>query len=89
MFGNFFEEIEVPPFERADAVELIRKPVSGIFSYDEAAIEKIIEYSDCKPYIIQKFCVSVINEIIEAKRRRVTVEDVNAVASVVSRSLEE
>ncbi|MFQ5708787.1 MAG: ATP-binding protein [bacterium] len=76
---NFFEEIEVPPLPKEDAVTLIRKPVAGIFSYEEAAIEKIIEYSECKPYIIQRFCINSINRIIEAKRRKVTVADVEAV----------
>jgi hypothetical protein len=83
---NFFEEIEVPPFDQEDARKLIREPVNGIFSYDDAAVEKIIQYSECKPFIIQKFCVNVINRIIEHKRRRVTVEDVEAVRQQVLRS---
>ena len=86
---NFFEEIEVPPFEREDAVNLICKPVTGIFSYEPEAVDKIIEYSECKPYTIQKFCVNVINRIIEEKRRRVTVADVEAVKPVVLRKTEE
>jgi len=85
---NFFEEIEVPPFERDDAVQLICKPVKGIFSYDQDAIEKILEYSQCKPYIIQRFCINAINRIIEEKRRRVTVEDVEAIAAVVLNVME-
>lgn len=80
---NFFEEIEVPPFEREDAVRLICQPVAGIFSYEEKAIRKIIEYSACKPYIIQRFCINAINRIIEHKRRRVTVEDVEVVRGQV------
>ncbi|MFQ5641291.1 MAG: ATP-binding protein [bacterium] len=85
---NFFEEIEVPPFESEDAVRLITEPVAGIFSYDEAAINKVITYSECKPYIIQKFCVNVINRIIEEKRRRVTPEDVELVKEQVLRRTE-
>ncbi|MFQ6113491.1 MAG: tetratricopeptide repeat protein [bacterium] len=80
---NFFEEIEIPPFEREDAIELICKPVKGIFSYDHKAVEKILQYSQCKPYIIQRLCINAINRIIEHKRRRVTMEDVEAVASQV------
>ncbi len=80
---NFFEEIPVPPFEREDAIRLIREPVAGIFTYSDRAIEKIIDYSECKPYILQKFCVNVINWIIEHKRRRVTGDDVDAVVSQV------
>lgn len=80
---NFFEEIDVPPFEPEDAAKLITEPVAGIFSYDQDAVAKIIEYSECKPYVIQKFCVQVVNCIIEEKRRRVTVADVDAVARQV------
>jgi hypothetical protein len=82
---NFFEEIEVPPFDCEDAINLIRRPVAGIFAYDDRAVEKIIEYSECKPFIIQKFCVNVIQRIIELKRRWVTVEDVEAVRAQVLR----
>lgn len=76
---NFFEELEVTPFEHEDAVNLIKRPVAGIFSYDDEAIEGIINYSECKPYIIQKLCVHLINHIIEQKRRRVTTRDVEIV----------
>jgi len=77
---NFFEQVEVPPFAREDAEALIREPVKGIFEYDEAAIRKIIELSGCQPYVIQRFCINVINRIIEDKRRRVSVADVEAIA---------
>ena len=53
--------------------------MAGIFSYDDEAIEGIINYSECKPYIIQKLCVHLINHIIEQKRRRVTTRDVEIV----------
>ena len=76
---NFFEEIAVPPLQPDDARQLIRKPVTGIFYYDDAAVEKIVAYSEGKPYIIQRFCINVINRIIEQKRRKVTVADVEAV----------
>ena len=76
---NFFEEIEVTPFAREDALNLIKKPVANIFRYNDDAIEGILKYSECKPYIIQKFCVNIINRIIEHKRRRVTLQDVEIV----------
>ncbi len=80
---NFFEEIELPPLERPEAEALIRTPVKGIFSYEDEAVEKIIKYSECRPYTIQRFCINVINRIIEQKRRRVTAQDVEAVKKVV------
>jgi len=80
---NFFEEIEVPPLERAEALALIAEPVQGIFSYEKAALEKILTYSMCQPYRIQRLCVNVINRIIAMKRRRVTAEDVEAVRAEI------
>jgi len=85
---NFFEEIEVPPFSKGDAARLILEPVRGIYTYDEQALEKILFYSKNEPYIIQKFCVQVINRLIEEKRRRVLVGDVDAVASQVLQNTE-
>lgn len=76
---NFFEEIAVPPLEAEEARALIRGPVAGIFSYEPAALEQIILLSKCEPYRIQRLCVNVINRLIEAKRRRATVRDVQAV----------
>jgi tetratricopeptide (TPR) repeat protein len=76
---NFFEEVEVRALEREDAVRLISKPVQGIFSYDREAIDRIIDYSDCQPYLVQRYCVHVINRIIDNKRRRAHASDVDAV----------
>jgi tetratricopeptide (TPR) repeat protein len=80
---NFFQEIEIPPLTREAAIDLIRQPVKGIFKYEPQAIERILEYSGCRPYVIQGFCVNVINRIIESRRRRVTVTDVDAVKDEV------
>ncbi|MFQ5599304.1 MAG: hypothetical protein ACE5G2_01980 [Candidatus Krumholzibacteriia bacterium] len=76
---NFFDEIEVEPLEPEDARKLIREPVRGIFSYDPEAVERILEHSRCRPYLIQRFCVHAINRVIEEKRRRVRVSDIEAV----------
>jgi hypothetical protein len=76
---NFFEEMEVGKLTRDDAIRLIRTPVHGIFTYDQAAVERILEVSGCEPYVIQRLCVHAINRIIESKRRRVRVEDIDAV----------
>lgn len=85
---NFFEVIEVMAIDREEAKALIQQPVSGIFSYDDAAIEKILEDSQLVPYRIQKFCVSVINRIIEARRQKVVLDDVIAVREKVLSEVE-
>jgi len=77
---NFFEEIEVRPFEPEDARELIRKPIDKIFKLDTDAVDRIISLTGCRPYLIQKLCVALVTRLHEQGRRRITVADVDAVA---------
>jgi tetratricopeptide (TPR) repeat protein len=75
---NFFEEVEVKPFGRADAEELIERPIRGIFKLERGAIDRIIDLTDGRPYLIQKLCVSLVNRLHEDNRRIITVADVEA-----------
>lgn len=76
---NFFEEIEVKPFERRDAEELIARPVRGIFSLEKGVVDRIISLTDGKPYLIQKLCVTLVNRLHQERRRNITLADVEAV----------
>jgi hypothetical protein len=76
---NFFDEIELRPFDREDAEALIRTPVEGIFRYEPDAVEAILAGSEMKPYVIQKFCIHAVNRMIENGRTWVSLEDVEAV----------
>jgi len=76
---NFFEEIPVEPFRREDAVDLIQEPIKGVFKIEPRVVDRIIELTDCKPYLIQKLCIAVVNQLHEEGRRRITVADVEAV----------
>ena len=77
---NFFEEIQVRPFRHGDARELIERPIRGIFKFDKGVMDNIIDRTECKPYLIQRFCVALVNRLHEEKRRTVTGSDVEAVA---------
>ncbi len=77
---NFFSEIAVGPIDRAAAEALIRQPVAGIFSYEPAAVEAILEISELVPYRIQKICAGCIARLINERRKKVTAEDVRQVA---------
>ncbi|MCP3964701.1 MAG: AAA family ATPase [bacterium] len=76
---NFFEEIEVKPFRREDAVELVERPIKGIFKTEDGVVDHIIELTDCKPYLIQKLCIALVNRLHEQDRRTITVADVEAI----------
>ena len=39
---NFFEEIEVKPFRREDAVELIERPIRGVFKLEDGVVDRIL-----------------------------------------------
>ena len=77
---NFFEEIEVTPIGREDVVELITRPVGGVFKIDQAVIDRIIELTDRKPYHVQRLCVALVNRMYEQGKRQITTADVDAVA---------
>lgn len=76
---NFFEEIEVKPFRYEDAKDLIERPIRGIFRLEKGVTDRIIEITECRPYLIQKMCISLINRMHEERRRMVTLADVDSV----------
>jgi hypothetical protein len=80
---NFFDEIELKAFSREEAEALIRTPVAGIFNFRGEAVERILELSQLRPYLIQKFCVHAVNRILEERRTTITGADVEAVREAV------
>jgi hypothetical protein len=77
---NFFEEVEVRPFDPRAARELIERPIGKIFKLDGGVVEKIISITAGKPYLIQKICISLVTRLHEQHRRKITIADVEAVA---------
>ena len=82
---NFFDEIELTAFTREEGEALIREPVEGVFRYEATAVAAILDGSELKPYIIQKFCIHAVNRMLEAGRTTVTAADVDAVRDEVLR----
>jgi tetratricopeptide (TPR) repeat protein len=82
---NFFDEIELTAFSREEAEALIREPVEGVFRYEATAVAAILDASDLKPYVVQKFCIHAVNHMLEAGRTTVTAADVEAVRDEVLR----
>jgi hypothetical protein len=80
---NFFDEVELSVFTREEAEELIKTPVEGIFRYESAALERILERSGKKPYLIQKLCINAVNHMLEEDRSTVTLQDVRAIEEEV------
>ena len=76
-YNLFSREIHLAPFDRKDAIELIKTPVKNIYQYEDEAVEKIIAHSGGHPFEIQRLCGRTINKILAEKRTKVTCEDVN------------
>ena len=77
---NFFEEIEVTPIGRDDVVQLITRPIGGVFKIDQAVVDRIIELTDRKPYHVQRLCIALVNRMYEQGKRQISIADVDAVA---------
>jgi tetratricopeptide (TPR) repeat protein len=80
---NFFDEIEITAFSREEAEALVRTPVASVFRYDADAVERILDLSQRKPYLLQKFCIHAVNRMLEDGRTRVRASDVEAARQVV------
>jgi tetratricopeptide (TPR) repeat protein len=80
---NFFDEIELTPLTRDEAEALVREPVSGFFRWQPQAVERILELSQLKPYLVQKFCVHAVNRMLEHGRGTIRLEDVESARSEV------
>jgi tetratricopeptide (TPR) repeat protein len=80
---NFFEQVPMPMLAREEALRLIHDPVKGFFKFEAAAAEKIWEASQGKPFVIQKFCVRLVNLAIEKRRRTIVTPDVEAIRNEV------
>jgi tetratricopeptide (TPR) repeat protein len=76
---NFFEELEVKAFGKKDARALVERPIHGLFKIDDEGVERILSLTACRPYRIQKLCMAIVNRMHEQHRRRITVEDIEAV----------
>jgi tetratricopeptide (TPR) repeat protein len=71
---------------RLDAIKLITKPVEGVFHYDGAAIEAVLDLTSAHPYFTQLTCFELFNHVQQSRQKRVTIEDVHAVVeSIIER----
>ncbi len=76
---NLFTEIKLGPLNSEEAAQLIRRPVEGVYSFDDDAVQLILEKSELHPQRVQQLSWEVINHIIEQGRKRVNRADVERV----------
>jgi ligand-binding sensor domain-containing protein len=75
---NLFNDIALTPFTREQAIELLVEPVRGYYQYDPAAVEFILDHANGRPYKIQQYGLEAVNHMLAARRRRITLADVEA-----------
>ena len=77
-YNLFKQEIYLGELEEEAAVRLIRDPVRGVFTYDDAAIQRVAALTDRKPYSIQRLCSICVRRLLRENRFRATVDDIDA-----------
>jgi len=89
-YNLFSREIMLPPFDEKEVKKLIQQPVEGVYRYEREAIERIVAYSDRKPFETQQLCLHAVREALARKKRCVTTEEVEVAlqSSLEERSLE-
>ena len=73
---NLFNEIELRPFDREQAIELLTEPIRGFYDYEPAALEYILEQSGGRPYRLQQYALEAVNHMLADKRRQILLDDV-------------
>ena len=85
---NLFNEIAMPPFTHAQAIELLIEPVRGYYVFEPDALAFILSNSDGRPFRLQQYALVAVNHMLEARRRRITLADVLAAHDVVRVAIE-
>jgi tetratricopeptide (TPR) repeat protein len=80
---NFFDEIELTPFTREEAEALVREPVAAVFRFQPEAVDRILELSQLRPYLVQKYCVHAVARMLEEGRSTIRLADVEAARAAV------
>jgi hypothetical protein len=73
---NLFNEIELGPFDRQQAIELLVEPIREYYRYEPAAMEFIIEQSDGRPYRLQQYALEAVNRMLADNRTVINLRDV-------------
>ena len=73
---NLFNEIEVAPFTREQATELLTEPVRGFYRYEPSVVDFIIDNCAGRPFRIQQYGLEAVGRMLADGRRNITMADV-------------
>ncbi|UCH94165.1 MAG: AAA-like domain-containing protein [Candidatus Aminicenantes bacterium] len=86
IFFNTALYLRISYLKREDAVRLIKEPVKGQLTYDDQAVEQILNMTGGQPYLTQLICRTLVNNLNENKKKNdALIEDVDdAVKQIIS-----
>lgn len=64
-FYNLFMRVQLAALTRAEAEQLIREPVAGVYSVSDAAVAFILDRSHRLPQEVQRLCHHAINVMLD------------------------
>lgn len=83
---NLFNEIPLEPFTDEQARELLTEPVRGIYEWAPEAIDFVLARVEGRPYRIQQYALEAVNQMLTARRLRITLADVQAADEIIART---
>lgn len=54
---------EISFMEKPDAIDLVRKSVEGLVSYEDSAVEELWHYTHGHPFLLQRLCFNLIEDM--------------------------
>ena len=83
---NMFNEIPLELFTDEQARELLVEPVRGVYEWDPAAIEFVMQQSEGYPHRLQQYALEAVNRMLAANRQQITLDDVQAAHEIIERA---
>jgi GAF domain-containing protein len=62
---NIAQTKQMLPLETDEAWDLVTTPVAGYYSFDKAALDAILEMSNCKPIELQRLAYRSVNNMLD------------------------
>ena len=83
---NMFNEIPLELFTDEQARELLVEPVRGVYEWEPAAIEFVVQQSEGYPHRLQQYALEAVNRMLAAHRQQITLDDVQAAHEIIERA---
>lgn len=80
---NLFNEIALEPFPPEEARKLLSEPVRGVYEWEPAALEFVINHAGGRPYRLQQYALEAVNLMLADGRLRITQADVLTAHEIV------